>query len=38
VFLARDRKHDRDVALKVLHPDLAAVEPIRWHFVSSFTG
>jgi eukaryotic-like serine/threonine-protein kinase len=25
VYLARDRKHDRDVALKVLHPDLAAV-------------
>jgi len=24
VFLARDTKHDRDVALKVLHPDLAA--------------
>ena len=23
VFLARDRKHDREVALKVLHPDLA---------------
>ncbi len=25
VFLARDLKHDRDVALKVLRPDLAAV-------------
>jgi serine/threonine-protein kinase len=25
VFLARDVKHDRDVALKVLHPDLSAV-------------
>ena len=24
VFLARDLKHDRLVALKVLHPDLAA--------------
>jgi serine/threonine protein kinase/Flp pilus assembly protein TadD len=24
VFLARDRKHDREVALKVLHPELAA--------------
>ena len=24
VYLARDLKHDRDVALKVLHPDLAA--------------
>ncbi|HEY8256636.1 MAG TPA: protein kinase [Gemmatimonadales bacterium] len=24
VYLAHDRKHDRDVALKVLHPDLAA--------------
>jgi serine/threonine-protein kinase len=23
VYLARDLKHDRDVALKVLHPDLA---------------
>ncbi len=25
VYLARDRKHDRDVALKVLRPELAAV-------------
>ncbi len=25
VFLARDLKHDRNVAIKVLHPDLAAV-------------
>ena len=25
VYLARDVKHDRDVALKVLHPELAAV-------------
>ena len=25
VYLARDRKHDRDVAVKVLSPDLAAV-------------
>jgi Tol biopolymer transport system component len=25
VFLARDRKHDRSVALKVLHPELAAM-------------
>src|SRR5688500_17227357 len=24
VYLARDQRHDRDVALKVLHPDLAA--------------
>ncbi|MDB4889064.1 MAG: protein kinase, partial [Gemmatimonadetes bacterium] len=24
VYLARDQKHDRDVAIKVLHPDLAA--------------
>ncbi len=24
VYLARDQKHDRDVALKVLHPELAA--------------
>lgn len=24
VFLARDLKHDRDVAIKVLHPDLGA--------------
>ena len=24
VFLARDQKHDREVALKVLHPELAA--------------
>ena len=24
VYLARDLKHDRDVAIKVLHPDLAA--------------
>ncbi|HEX9633545.1 MAG TPA: protein kinase, partial [Gemmatimonadales bacterium] len=24
VFLAQDRKHDRQVALKVLHPELAA--------------
>jgi len=24
VFLARDEKHERDVAIKVLHPDLAA--------------
>ena len=23
VYLARDLKHDRDVAIKVLHPDLA---------------
>ncbi len=25
VYLARDRKHEREVAVKVLHPDLAAV-------------
>ena len=25
VYLARDLKHDRSVALKVLHPELAAV-------------
>jgi len=25
VYLARDHKHDRDVALKVLHPELAAM-------------
>jgi eukaryotic-like serine/threonine-protein kinase len=25
VFLARDLKHDRPVALKVLHPELSAV-------------
>ena len=25
VYLARDLKHDRHVAVKVLHPDLAAV-------------
>ena len=25
VYLAHDRKHDRDVALKVLRPELAAV-------------
>ena len=25
VYLARDKKHDRDVALKVRRPDLAAV-------------
>ena len=25
VFLAHDRKHDRSVALKVLHPELAAM-------------
>ena len=25
VYLARDLKHDRDVALKVLRPELAAV-------------
>ena len=24
VYLARDLKHERDVAIKVLHPDLAA--------------
>ncbi|MEO8193788.1 MAG: hypothetical protein ABI681_08045 [Gemmatimonadales bacterium] len=24
VYLARDLRHDRDVAIKVLHPDLAA--------------
>jgi serine/threonine-protein kinase len=24
VYLARDLKHDRDVAVKALHPDLAA--------------
>ena len=24
VYLARDLKHDRDVAIKVLHPDLGA--------------
>jgi eukaryotic-like serine/threonine-protein kinase len=25
VYLAHDLRHDRDVALKVLHPELAAV-------------
>ena len=25
VYLAHDLKHDRDVAIKVLHPELAAV-------------
>jgi serine/threonine-protein kinase len=31
VYLAHDRKHDRDVALKVLHPDLAeALGPDRF--------
>jgi eukaryotic-like serine/threonine-protein kinase len=25
VYLARDLRHDRYVALKVLHPDLAAI-------------
>jgi hypothetical protein len=24
VYLARDLKHDRDVAIKLLHPDLGA--------------
>src|SRR5687767_2339096 len=32
VFLARDLKHDRDVAIKVLHPDLSAAVPAeRFH-------
>lgn len=32
VFLARDVKHDREVAIKVLHPDLAAaVSAERFH-------
>jgi hypothetical protein len=29
VFLATDLKHDRPVALKVLHPQLAASQPLR---------
>ena len=31
VYLAHDLKHDRDVAIKVLHPDLAATAgtPVR---------
>jgi eukaryotic-like serine/threonine-protein kinase len=28
VYLAHDLKHDRDVALKVLHPDLARFEKL----------
>jgi serine/threonine-protein kinase len=32
VFLAHDLKHDRPVALKVLHPELAAaLGPVRFH-------
>ena len=32
VYLAHDLKHDRPVALKVLHPELAAVlGPERFH-------
>ena len=31
VYLARDLKHNRNVALKLLKPELAAVLDLGWH-------